>query len=209
MSADWDQQYKDGQGRYWPAEELVRFLGRHYGSVIERKGTGLTAIDIGCGVGGNVIALGDWGFFTLALECSAEALKLARKHVDRKGIGHMVNFLHYRAPACIKYPSNSVNLVIDIQTIQHLNEDDHVKMYHEIRRALLPGGRFFSIHWIGDPSDRGDIFPVHPELNLWQSYGTVKCIIEEAGLAVEYLEILMKTYKDKTGRWAIIEAVKI
>jgi hypothetical protein len=25
---DWDQQYREGQGRYYPNEELVRFLGR-------------------------------------------------------------------------------------------------------------------------------------------------------------------------------------
>lgn len=204
----WDQQYIDGHGRYFPAEELVRFLGRTYGPVLKKGGAGLTAIDIGCGVGGNVIALADWGFFTMALECSTEAMKLAREHVDRKGIGHMVNFSHYRAPAGIKYPANSTNLVIDIQTIQHLNEDDHVKMYQEIYRVLSHGGRFFSIHWVGDPSDREEIFPVHPELNLWQSSTTVRSIIEEAGLVVAYLEIVLKTYKHKWGRWAIIEAVK-
>lgn len=205
-SQNWDEQYKAGQGRYFPAEELVRFLGRTYGPVLKKGGDGLMAIDIGCGVGGNVIALADWGFFTMGLECSSEAMKLAREHVDRKGIGHKVNFSHYRAPAGIKYPANSANLVIDIQTIQHLNEDDHVKMYQEIYRVLSPGGRFFSIHWGGNAEDRKVIFPDHPELDA--KIIVTCCTLSRSGLSEYRHEYISKSYGDQYGVWAIIEAVK-
>lgn len=206
---NWDEQYKAGQGRYFPAEELVRFLGRTYGPVTERKGHNLSAIDIGCGVGGNILALAEWGFLCLGLECSGEAIKLARTHIHGKGIDHLVNFVRYVAPATIRYPANSSELVIDVQTIQHLGVLDHKEMYQEIHRVLSPGGVFFSIHWVGSASDLPHIFPLHPELSLWQSSATFMGLIEEVGFLVRYHEIIAKTYQLHMGRWAVLEAVKV
>lgn len=204
----WDEQYIARQGRYFPAEELVRFLGRTYGSVTDRKAGGLLAVDIGCGVGGNIIALADWGFSVIGLERSVEAIKLAREYVDGKGIGFAVNFHMYYAPEQTRLPCGSVDTIIDIQTIQHVGEVAHEVMYCEVNRMLKRGGKFFSIHWVGNPEDREAIFPAHPELSIWQSSTTIRTMIEEAGLEVTSLEIVSKTYKDKIGRWAIIEAVK-
>lgn len=207
-SQNWDEQYKAGQGRYFPAEELVRFLGRTYGSVTGLGGWGLAAIEIGCGVGGNVRALAEWGFFTYGLDISQESLKLARKYAEEKRFSDWVLYMSYHAPYGFNFPSGSINLAVDVQTIQHLGVQDHEKMYQEIRRVLSPGGVFFSIHWVGSASDLPHIFPQHPELSLWQSSVTVRSLIEEAGLQVRYHEIISKTYKDNVGRWAVMEAVK-
>lgn len=212
MSADWDRQYKDGHGRYWPAEELVRFLGRHYGSVIEQNAAGLTAVEIGCGVGGNVRALAEWGFFTHGLELSGDAIQLGDAYAKRCGFESRKQYTQYRAPGTIKLPPNSINLVIDIQTIQHLNREDHVKIYREIHRILSPRGVFFSIHWAGFPYDRAGIFPEHKELDIWRSGRTLKKILKDAGFRIPYLEFVTKTYggvNGRIGKWAIIEAVKI
>lgn len=208
MSNQWDEQYKAGQGRYFPAEELVRFLGRNYGPVMKEKGSGLTAIDLGCGVGGNILALAQWGFFCLGLEYSHEAIKVARTHVDRYGLKPMVNFHHYTAPEAIKYPARCADVVVDVQTIQHLNISDHEKMYQEIFRVLSPRGVFFSIHWVGSAQDLPHIFPEHPELAEWQNSANVRELLENAGFQVRYHEIVTKTYNDHLGRWAIMEAVK-
>lgn len=207
---NWDQQYKDGQGRYFPNEELVRFLGRTYGPVAGLGGGGLTAVEIGCGVGGNVRALAEWGFFTYGLDISQESLKLARKYAEEKRFSDWAMYMSYHAPHGFNFPAGSINLVLDVQTIQHLNLADHQTMYQEIRRVLSGKGVFFSIHWVGPVSDLLHIFPDHPELSLWQSSDVVRELLEEAGFLVRYHEIVSKTYqgKDKEGRWAIMEAVK-
>lgn len=205
---NWDDQYKAGQGRYFPAEELVRFLGRTYGPVTELGGGGLTAVEIGCGVGGNVRALAEWGFFTYGLDISQESLKLARKYAEEKRFSDWAMYMSYRAPDGLSFPAGSINLALDIQTIQHLGVQDHEKMYQEIRRVLSPGGVFFSVHWVGSASDIPHIFPLHPELSLWQSSTTVGVLIEEAGLQVRYHEVIAKTYKLNMGRWVVLEAVK-
>lgn len=205
---NWDDQYKAGQGRYFPAEELVRFLGRTYGPVTELRGGGLAAIEIGCGVGGNVRALAEWGFFTYGLDISQESLKLARKYAKDKRFSDWVIYMSYHAPYGFNFHAGSINLVLDVQTIQHLNMDDHRKMYQEIYRVLSPGGVFFSIHWVGSASDLPHIFPQHPELSLWESSTTVRGLIEDVGLQVRYHEIIAKTYQLHTGRWVVLEAVK-
>ncbi len=211
MSANWDQQYKDGQGRYWPAEELVRFLGRHYGSVIEQNAARLTAVEIGCGVGGNVRALTEWGFFTHGLELSSEAIRLADAYAKWDGFESMVKYTQYKAPAPIKLPAKSANVVIDVQTIQHLDVESHFAMYSEVHRILSDHGRFFSIHWCGHPYSRNAIFPEHKELDIWVSGETIKEFIERSGFKVPYREYVTKTYNGiggTVGQWAIFEAVK-
>jgi ubiquinone/menaquinone biosynthesis C-methylase UbiE len=205
---NWDDQYKAGQGRYFPAEELVRFLGRTYGPVTELGGGGLTAVEIGCGVGGNVRALAEWGFFTYGLDISQESLKLARKYAEEKRFYDWVAYGPYHAPDAMRFPSRSINLVVDVQTIQHLNVADHQAMYREIYRVLHSQGVFFSIHWVGSVSDLPHIFPGHPELCLWQSSEAVRELTEEAGFRIRYHETVSKTYRDKEGQWAILEAVK-
>lgn len=205
---NWDEQYKAGQGRYFPAEDLVRFLGRTYGPVTELGGGGLTAVEIGCGVGGNVRALAEWGFFTYGLDISQESLKLARKYAEEKRFSDWAMYMNYHAPDTMRFPSRSINLVVDVQTIQHLDIEDHQAMYREIHRVLHDRGVFFSVHWVGSASDLRHIFPQHSELSLWQSSTTVRGLIEEVGFHVRYREIIAKTYQLHIGRWAIFEAVK-
>lgn len=205
---NWDEQYKAGHGRYFPAEEFVRFLGRTYGPVTELGGGGLTAIEIGCGVGGNVRALAEWGFFTYGLDISQESLKLARKYAEEKRFSDWAMYMSYHAPSSLNFPAGSINLAVDVQTIQHLNVADHQAMYREIYRVLHDQGVFFSVHWVGPEFDLLNIFPGHPELALWQSSYEIYGLIKAAGFRIQYHETVSKTYRDKEGRWAILEAVK-
>lgn len=209
MSNIWDSQYKAGQGRYFPAEELVRFLGRTYGPVTQKKATGLTAIEIGSGVGGNIMALTQWGFFVYALELSTEAIRLAADYAEKQGFTHYKDLRQYKAPAPIHLPSKSANLVIDIQTLQHLNKGDHEAMYYQIHRVLATNGKFFSVHWCGDEAAGRNIFPAHPELGQWHEGIDLICLIKDAGFNVTYCETVAKTYGVWAAKWVVIEAVKI
>jgi SAM-dependent methyltransferase len=208
MSADWDQQYKDGHGRYWPAEELVRFLGRRYGHVIDQSGAGFTAVEIGCGVGGNIRALAEWGFFTHGLELSSEAIRLGKAYAKRCGFEAHVKYTQYKAPAPIKLPAKSAHVVIDVQTIQHLDVKSHEVMYREVRRILSDHGRFFSVHWVGG-AVAGRIFPQHKELHQWDNILDIFEFVRKAGFNIPYKEVVSKTYDSNVGCWVVMEAAKI
>lgn len=209
--SNWDQQYRDGQGRYWPNEELVRFLGRTYGPMTQQKGLGLTAIEIGSGVGGNVWALAKWRFFTYGLELSSEAIRLAKEHAKKNGFEHLKDYRHYIAPAPIPLPAKCANVVIDVQTIQHLSEDDAKKMYGEIHRVLVPGGVFFQVHWCGSPEAARLIFPDHPELAAGKESSNVATYssMQQQGFTINYWEMVQKTYNYSLGEWYVMEARKI
>lgn len=207
MSNQWDEQYLAGQGRYFPAEELVRFLGRTYGPVVNRKGAGLSAVEIGCGVGGNIKALSEWGFFTYGLECSLEALTLAKQYAMERGFDPDVVYQHYVAPATIQLLAKSVDLVLDIQTLQHLDRDVHVKTYQEVNRILTTGRKFFSVHWIGSSYDSGRIFPGHPELKEALPQEDIVRLLHATNFKIAYSERVIKTYGPNLGTWMIFEAV--
>lgn len=211
MSANWDDQYKQGQGRYFPNEELVRFLGRHYGPMPQKKGSGLTAIEIGSGVGGNVWALSQWGFFTYGLELSAEAIRIGVQHAKLNGFEHDKAYRQYKAPGTVHLPAKSANLVIDVQTLQHVTDEEHLDMYAEVHRLLVHGGRFFSVHWCGSVEAAEKIFPAHPELkHQKQALFDVPVMLMNQEFRIEYCETVEKTYANSKdpARWLVIEAVK-
>lgn len=208
--SNWDQQYRDGQGRYWPNEELVRFLGRTYGPMTQEKGSGLTAVEMGSGVGGNVWALAKWGFFTYGLELSSEAIRLGVAHAKRNGFEHLKDYRHYIAPSVIQLPAKCANVVIDVQTIQHLPEGDARQMYCEIHRVLVPGGVFFQVHWCGSPEAARHIFPAHPELAAGKESSNVETYssMRQQGFSIMYWELVQKTYGDHLAEWYVMEARK-
>lgn len=211
MSATWEEQYKNGQGRFWPNEELVRYLGRTYGPMPQRKAAGLTAVEIGSGVGGNVWALAQWGFFVYGLELSPEAIRLGLEHAKRNGFEHAKEYRQFKAPALIHLPAKSANLVLDVQTLQHLDDQAHLGMYAEAHRILAHGGRFFTCHWAGTEEAAEKIFPAHPELKKWkQAVFEIPVMLMNLDFRIAYCETIERTYahSSKPARWLVVEAVK-
>lgn len=212
MSDRWDAQYKAGQGRFFPNEELCRFLGRTYGPVIKAPCSAMTAVEIGCGVGGNISALAMYGFFTYGLDSSLEALKVADEYLltyYRQARTTKVHLLPYTAPQTTKLPANSVQLVIDVHTIQHLNEDDHVLMYKEALRILSRGGLFFSVHWSGSRKAQEKIFPDHAELFSSEiGNGNPVALQSIAGFTIDHYYHILRSYQEEDGIWMVSAAVK-
>jgi len=204
----WDRQYQNGQGRFWPHEELVRFLGRTYGPMPDEKAKGQMALEIGCGVGGNVWAMAKWGFFVYGFDLSGEAIELARRRAAEEAIYRTVQYAQYQAPAPLRLPPGSVNLCVDVQTMQHVSDDDQEAIYRELHRVLVPGGFLFSVHWVGGQVAE-TVFPAHPELCRFDSEYPLAWSINESGFAIESYEILSKTYGNELAQWAVIAARKI
>lgn len=203
----WDNQYLGGQGRYWPNEELVRYLSAKFGPMPIRNGLGKTAIDLGCGAGGNAWALAKWGFFVRALDGSAEAVKSTKERMNEENLDSYVLAQQHIIPSSLRLPSGSIEIAVDAHTLQHVDEAAHEMAYREIHRLLYSGGRIFQYHWCGTKEDRAVIFPDHPELDQTADL-PLDAMLHEAGFSVEHSEVVVKSYSATQGVWKVIGAVK-
>ncbi len=152
MSDKWDDSYQSGEGLRWhPETALCRFLGQTYGSPwpFYLKCQGLRAGDIGCGNGRNFEALWHWGFTFCGIDKSVHALDLAQQRLRElcPGLQQAVDLKLCSLPNKLPWPDASMDLVIDCQTMQHLNDRDHAFIYHDIARVLKAGGHLWSMHW--------------------------------------------------------------
>jgi SAM-dependent methyltransferase len=158
-----------------------------------------------------VWALAQWGFFVYGLELSAEAIKIAGVHSKLNGFSLSKEYRQYKAPGPINLPAKSVNLIIDVQTMQHLTDEEHITMYAEAHRLLAHGGRFFQVHWCGSVEAAEKIFPAHSELVKWkQAAFDVPVMLMNQDFRIAYCETVERTYahsKD-SARWLVVEAVK-
>ncbi len=99
---------------------------------IFRSGIGvknLNILDVGCGTGGNIILLKEFGRVT-GLDSSEEALKFAKG----RGFTQLIQANATKLPL----PDNAFDLVSVLDALEHIKDDSGV--IREARRVLRPGG---------------------------------------------------------------------
>jgi len=209
-----DEQYRTKKGlRYWPENELARFIGKTYGTVHGRLGsTDRLALDLGCGTGRNSWLLYESGFDVHAIDASGDAVTLARRFVeDRVGLNGITVSRASVQECFIGVSPATYDLVVDIQTIQHLSWLEKADAFQEIADALKPGGRFFSMHWCGLAADAHLIYGgAYPELDFMTGQ-ELQQLMMDSGLKPSARPYLVtRNYPDlrASASWLILEAVK-
>ncbi len=217
----WDQQYQEQRGiRWWPCEELVRFMGRRYAMIPREDRQDIKVLDMGCGTGANASFLDQEGFTVTGIDASKAAIQLASQRVPGMVEG---SALHLPEEWTTSFQG-----VVDIQTIQHLTYTQHLLVYHEVYRVLAPGGFFFSVHmqeshWdfrhgggtvideytVNNCGGREALFPNNGTTCFLPAY-VMKEELDKSGFVVESLEVLMRTYKQRTreARYLVTVAMK-
>lgn len=113
--------------RWWPNEELIRYLTANSDS----PGT---ALDIGCGVGGGLWALTEFGWDATGIDFCQEAVNTSLK---RGFDAYNVDMRSYQG-------ANRYDLITDVFSSYCLNIWDYMKFLKSMAEALKPGGEFFS-----------------------------------------------------------------
>jgi len=80
----WDKAYKDGWGRKYPSENLVRFLCRYKKTEDFKKKNKI--LDLGCGSGANTKMMYEEGYDTYAVDGSIYAVRKAKKFLLNKEV---------------------------------------------------------------------------------------------------------------------------
>ena len=224
MSPNWNAQYKARKGiRWWPNEELVRYVGSKFADMSLTKPMN-RVLDIGCGTGANARFLLEEGFRVKAIDAASEAVKITAERLDD-------SLVDVEERSVLNLPNEWMHifdLVVDIQTIQHTTYTQHERIYQEIYNVLKPGGAFFSVHmheghWdakhgggheidaytFDNMSSPEALYPDNGIVCLLPGH-TMKNLLERSGFIVDSIEHLVRTYKQRTreARYLITVATK-
>ena len=145
--------YEYGWGRSFhfaprvEGESFAASLARHEHHIALklRLQPGLTAIDLGCGVGGPLIEIARFsGANILGVNNNEYQLKRAATLAEASGLGHLIDFLKSDFMK-VDAPDGTFDAAYNIEA--HCHTPDKVGAYGEVFRLLKPGGCFASYEY--------------------------------------------------------------
>lgn len=171
----WRQHNATATGRrYWPSEELVRFVGRRGGAI------GRRVLEVGCGNGANLWFLAEHAIEVDGLDFCEGALREAGELLRWRGKDN-VRLTRGDAEA-LPYADESFDGVADLMVSQHVPWDAHVPLIKEYRRVLRPGGWLFLYHLTSRTSGGDQDQPDVERLDLFPGAG-LTCLLPGSTLA--------------------------
>jgi SAM-dependent methyltransferase len=115
------------------------------------------ALDIGCGIGGGLLALAQDYERVVGLDISLSSLLIARKVVEQAGLTN-VQLVHASAHQ-LPFAAEMFDFAMAINVLEHVFTP--AQMLGEVRRTLKPQGVF-----TGDSRNRFDLFFKEPHVGL-------------------------------------------
>lgn len=96
-----------------------------------------TALDLGCGTGGDAVYLAGLGIDTTGLDFSPAALELAKQRAGERGV--TVTWIEGDV-LDLPIADASIDLVTDHGWLHHVRAEDQPSYAREVARVLTPGG---------------------------------------------------------------------
>lgn len=138
----WEEVFRSRDWGKYPPEELIRFVGRHYYSVPDRKTVRI--LEVGCGEGANVWFLAREGFDAYGIDGSPTAIAKAERRLQAEGLTARLHVGDIIALNAV-YPSAWFDAVVDVACLQHNGMRALRKIVDQVWGVLKPGGRVFSM----------------------------------------------------------------
>lgn len=101
-------------------------------------------LEVGCGAGNNLWFLAENGFITFGLDGSASAVEIAKETLEVRGL---VGDVHHGFFDSLPFSENSMDVVIDRESLYCGTCDQIASYLSEVRRVLKPGGVFISFRF--------------------------------------------------------------
>ena len=151
-------------------ESFAASLARHEHHIALRLGLGpgMTAVDLGCGVGGPLIEIARFsGARITGVNNNAPQLERAARRSEEAGLGHLADWLHCDFMQ-VDAPDASFDAAYSIEA--SCCAPDKEGIYAEAFRLLRPGGRFAVYEYcLTDRYDGAD--PGHRRLKAGMEHG--------------------------------------
>lgn len=135
----WESIYSEGRSlNRYPFDSVVQFIYRNYSRAKPRAETKI--LEIGCGAGNNLWFAAREGFTVYGIDSSPSAIEYAQKRFADEGLRG-----DFRVADFITLPFEDVtfDFVLDRAALTYSTTSDAVGTIAEMRRVLLPGGKFF------------------------------------------------------------------
>ncbi|MFI7432628.1 class I SAM-dependent methyltransferase [Micromonospora haikouensis] len=155
------QPYLPAMGKQWllplydPFSRLAG-VGRIHGQLLDRANLcrGQRILEIGCGTGNLLLALGSRhpAADALGIDPDPAALRRARRKAARRDLP--IRYEHGYAGE-LPLPDDSFDRVLSAFMLHHLAEDERARALREVGRVLRPGGELHVVDIDGTPSGRG------------------------------------------------------
>jgi SAM-dependent methyltransferase len=139
----WESVFATRRWGSYPAEDLVRFIGRTFPSVADKSR--IQVLDMGCGPGANLWFLVREGFRAAGIDGSPTAIRLARERLIAEELPYTTPSVDLRVGdfTNLPWPDSTFDVVVDIASL-YANPMKTIRAAtNEIHRVLKSGGIFF------------------------------------------------------------------
>jgi ubiquinone/menaquinone biosynthesis C-methylase UbiE len=131
------------QWNIWPFPEVISSL---LNLSRENEILDKTVLEVGCGVGNNIIPIGKLGFEAYGIDISDYAILESKKRSLQENVRiELTSGSIEKLP----YESNFFSFVIDRSVLTCTSPEIITKSLNEIFRVLKPGGFFMAFDWFG------------------------------------------------------------
>jgi SAM-dependent methyltransferase len=139
---------------------------------IRRRPPG-SAIDLGCGTGTNICALGKAGWQVVGVEFVPRAARAARRKLRRAGVAGEVRIGDVSR---LEITSGSYDLVVDIGCYHGLPENSRQRYRQNLPQIMKPGGTFLLyVNWQPEDQRQGRGRGItQPDLSAFQRILTLE-----------------------------------
>lgn len=141
LMSQWENIYKKGGKDYKyydvmkPHEDIDKII-----KIFKEKGV-KRILDLGCGIGRNLLCLAQQGFEVYGIDMSEEGIKFTKESLKKRGL--KANLRIGNIFEKLPYPDNFFDAVVSVQVLQHGSLNQIRKAIAEIERVLKPKDLLF------------------------------------------------------------------
>ena len=213
--------------RRYPNEELCRFMGRNFFSILLEHRKEIKILETGCGSGANLWMLAKEGFDTYGVDIAQESLSLCEKMLDSYGVSAN---LQVQDMTNMSFPHEHFDAVVDVFSSYCLTKTQGEEYLNTLAKIIKKGGLFFTYF----PSKNSDTYQFLENAHLIDRdtldsirrkdspfYGQhypfrfshpreYEEALSKLGFEIQYSEIVSRTYhrRNEIFEFIVIEARK-